>query len=160
MKQNISVAEKYPESINYWDYEKNNCTPQEISFGTNKKYYWKCAKGHSTYVVPKDKCRYNFPCAICSGRQVLKGFNDLWTTHPQIAKLLENPQDGYKVTHGSRKRFNWVCPICGNIIKNKEVNYVVNRGLVCNLCSDGISYPEKVFSSLLKELGIEYIYTN
>lgn len=158
MVKSLSVAEKYPDSLKYWDYKKNDCTPQEVSHGTCKKYYWLCNKGHSTYATPKDKGNYNFPCAICSGRKLLVGYNDLWTTHPHISKLLENPEEGYKITYGSRKRFNWICPTCGNIIKNKEVNNITSRGVICNLCGDGISYPEKLFSSLLKELKINYIY--
>jgi hypothetical protein len=31
--------------LDRWDYELNNCLPSEISYGTGKKYYFKCSKG-------------------------------------------------------------------------------------------------------------------
>lgn len=30
-------------------------------------------------------------CPVCSGKTVVKGVNDLWTTHPEVAKLLKDP---------------------------------------------------------------------
>lgn len=30
-------------------------------------------------------------CPVCAGKKVLIGYNDLWTTHPEIAKLLKDP---------------------------------------------------------------------
>lgn len=30
-------------------------------------------------------------CPVCAGKKVLVGYNDLWTTHPEIAKLLKDP---------------------------------------------------------------------
>lgn len=41
-----------------WDYELNNCSPSDISYGTNKqKYYFKCARGiHKSEL----KCINNF----------------------------------------------------------------------------------------------------
>lgn len=31
--------------LNRWDYEKNKCKPNEISYGSSKKYWFKCSKG-------------------------------------------------------------------------------------------------------------------
>ena len=48
-----------------WDYEKNNgLTPSDILFGSHKKVWWKCSKGHSWYVSPSS--RKNTGCPICS----------------------------------------------------------------------------------------------
>lgn len=30
-------------------------------------------------------------CPVCAGKKVLIGYNDLWTTHPEVAKLLKDP---------------------------------------------------------------------
>lgn len=80
----------------------------------------------------------------------------MWTTNPEQSKLLENPEDGYKYTQRSNKKINWICPDCGNHILNKNPNEVFRRGLSCNKCSDGVSYPEKFISSLLNQLTVSY----
>ena len=42
-----------------------------------------------------------------------KGINDLWTTCPEVAQLLLNPEDGYKLTKSSGKHVDFKCPNCG-----------------------------------------------
>ena len=47
-------------------------------------------------------------CAVCSGKQVEKGFNDLATTHPEISKQAVG-WDPSEFTHGSNKKKEWEC---------------------------------------------------
>lgn len=105
------------------------------------------AKGTNTY------------CPICdgySGKKPLVGINDLWTTHPEIAKMLKNPEDGYKCSHGSSQKMDFVCRYCGEII-NESVNKVVkNNHVTCNFCSKGISYPNRFMANLLKILDVDF----
>lgn len=89
--------------------------------------------------------------------RVVKGKNDLWTTHPEIAKLLLNEDDGYTLSKESHKKTDFKCPNCGVVIRNKHVKAVVKYGLKCPNCSDGISYPEKFVSCLLDFLNVAYI---
>ena len=97
-------------------------------------------------------------CPVCSNRKVFKGVNDMWTTNPELAKLLANPDDGYKYTQSSHHHLDWKCPDCGNIIKNREIKSINNRGLCCPKCSDGISYPEKFMYNLLQQLNVNFVY--
>lgn len=76
----------------------------------------------------------------------------MWTTNPDLAKLLANPKDGYKYTQNSNEKLVWKCPNCGNIIKNKGVCQINKYGLSCARCSDHISYPEKFMFNVLKQL--------
>lgn len=88
---------------------------------------------------------------------VVKGKTDLWTTAPHFANLLLYPEHGYNLSMESHKRDYFVCPNCGEkiycIVRN-----VTKHGLRCSVCSDGISYPEKVISNMLKQLNIDFIY--
>lgn len=86
-------------------------------------------------------------------KRVIKGENDLWTTHRKLALLLKNKEDGYTVSFGSHKVLEWICPNCKNIII-RSVNEVHNHGLSCKFCSDGISFPEKYIASLLAQLNL------
>lgn len=89
-------------------------------------------------------------------RITIVGKNDMWTTNPELARLLLNPEDGYKYMQCSNKKTDWKCPNCENIIKNKNINHIKNRGLSCPICSDGISYPQKFMANVLKELNVDF----
>ena len=97
-------------------------------------------------------------CPVCAGKKVLIGYNDLWTTHPEIAQLLKDPNDGYKYSKGSHKRTDFICPNCYKENKNKEIKNVVKNGLSCRYCSDSISIPEKFMINILEQMNVEYIY--
>ena len=47
-------------------------------------------------------------CAVCAGKQVEKGFNDLATTHPEISKQALG-WDPSELTQGSNKKKEWGC---------------------------------------------------
>ena len=78
--------------------------------------------------------------------------------YPRIAKWLYNDEDGYKYTCGQRVKVDWICPDCGNVVKNIPVNKVVSRRHVpCRRCSDGVSYPNKLMYNLLESLGESFM---
>lgn len=80
----------------------------------------------------------------------------MWTVRPDIAKLLKNPEDGYKYTCGSGKKVAFVCPDCGTVY-TKDIHTVCQQGFVCHKCSDGISYPNKFARALLGLLPVDNI---
>lgn len=94
-------------------------------------------------------------CPVCGNRVVLNGINDISTTHPQIGNMIVHESDKL-ITYGSGKKIDFRCPDCGNII-NSRVKDVVNQGLSCPRCSDGISYPNKFMFNLLSELNVKFI---
>ena len=127
-------------------------------------------KGHSTkvydYICLNDKYKSiikevdlnrNRGCPVCSGKRIVKGINDLWTTDPKVAKLLKNPEDGYIVSNGSHKKLEFVCPYCHSTVIKIVKDVVKYSKVCCNLCSDNKSVPEKFVANILNELKIEYI---
>lgn len=96
-------------------------------------------------------------CRVCCNQKVVRGINDLWTTAPQIAKLLLNKNDGYNVTKFSTKKVDWLCPICNSVL-HKRVSYVsYAENVSCPYCSDGISFPNKLMSNVLSQINVSYI---
>lgn len=95
-------------------------------------------------------------CPYCDGHKVLKGFNDIWTTHPEKANFLLNKKDGYLYSKGSIQKVKIKCPYCGRI-KDIIVKDLINNKNIC-ICYDGISYPEKFMFSLLEQLKVEFYY--
>ena len=82
--------------------------PTKEKAGSNKKMEWKCSKKHIWTAPVASVAITGNGCPFCSGHQVLKGFNDLKTTHPKIAKEIVNG-DPTKVSKGSQKIFIWKC---------------------------------------------------
>ena len=122
--------------------------------GHNEKMYFThhLSDGSSHIVYSKPDRIYNHKCPVCSGLQVCVGFNDIWTTNPDLGNLLANPDDGFKYMQNSNKHTDFKCPVCGYICKDKSINQV-NRDMDvrCPICKDGISYPNKfIFNSLLQ----------
>ena len=77
--------------------------------------------------------------------------NDLWTTRPDIAKLLCNYEDGYLYTKTSTKKVKWKCPICNEILE-KSINSVTYGGLKCPHCHGRKTYPNRFMFRILQQL--------
>ena len=112
----LSIA--YPELAKEWDYEKNSpIIPDMVTKGLDDKYWWICEKGHH-YEAAIDKRVKGQGCPYCKNKRVLVGFNDLVTTHPQVAAEWDyeenendpnTPNTPLEVTAGSNKRVHWKC---------------------------------------------------
>jgi hypothetical protein len=87
--------------------------PQNVSAGTHKKVYWLCPTYGHTYESSLVHRSRGQGCPICSGRQVLSGFNDLATTHPELAAqwhpTLNKELRPQLVTAGSSQNVWWSC---------------------------------------------------
>lgn len=96
-------------------------------------------------------------CQRCGGTRFYCGKNDLQTTHPDIANMLEDSSIGYNVTANSHKKCNWICPTCGLVVKGKSIHNVVKSGLACPICSiRGRSYGERFIAAILKYCRIDF----
>ena len=125
--------------------EYNGCH-EDMSFMCINKHVWES--------TPHDILS-GYGCPYCSGQKVWKGYNDLWTTHPEFAIMLKDPNVGFEISRGSNQCAEWICPDCGTI-KMDSPKEVVAYGFRCSKCSDGISYPNKFMAGILKQLHIDY----
>ena len=82
--------------------------PRTFIAGTNKKLLWRCSLGHNFTMSGNTRVYRGLSCPICSGQKILQGFNDLATTHPELATQLING-DPTSVSKGSDKKFLWRC---------------------------------------------------
>lgn len=98
--------------LNRWDYELNKITPDLVSFGSNKKYYFKCPIGkHAseqkllTNVLKQEGSRACLACNSFATKQIeLLGedlFNKYWSD--------KNTLDPYQVTPKSAKKAWFNC---------------------------------------------------
>ena len=109
-----------------------NFKSTEVSGFSNRKVGWKCSLGHQ-WIATINKRRDKRGCPYCSNKKVLIGYNDLWTTHPELCKELLNKEDGYKVVSGSEKIFSWKCSL-GHIWKGHPYDRI-SRNFGCPYCA-------------------------
>lgn len=128
-----SLANYCPNIEDYWDYEKNGIIkPEQISHASEKKIYLKCQKGHNWIAKAGDFVLRPY-CPYCNGRKVWAGFNDLFTTNPELKPLWSknNTIDPKTIKKGSNKKVLWICQKCGNEYKMAVNN---KRGKLCPKC--------------------------
>jgi DNA-directed RNA polymerase subunit RPC12/RpoP len=89
--------------------------PSRYGSGSKNRMAWKCKKGHIFNSIISDRALKGSDCPYCSGNKVLKGFNDLKTTHPIIASQAVN-WDPSEYSFGSHKTKDWKCKL-GHIYK-------------------------------------------
>ena len=106
--------------------------PSTVSYGSKKVLNWKCSLSHVYETSPNSRTNMKSGCPYCSNTKVLKGFNDLATTHPKIAKEAHG-WDPATVVTGSHDSKLWKCPI--GHIWTSIVNSRTYRGDECSVCS-------------------------
>ena len=145
----ISLASAYPKVAAEWHYEANKnlkdqwdrdiSTPDKISYSSGRKVRWKCEHNHEWVAAVSDRTKGNGTgCPICSNRQVLIGFNDLATTHPQLAKQWHPTKNGAlrptDVTGGTKQTAWWI-GVCGHEWETK-ILIRARDGSDCPYCAN------------------------
>ena len=107
---NNSLAEVHPELVSEWSEKNLPLTPDDITFGSNKKVWWKGTCGHEWQTSVKARLNGE-KCPICSGARVIAGINDLATLEPLLAKQWskKNKIKPTEVSIGSHKKVIWRC---------------------------------------------------
>lgn len=144
-KQNL--LQTNPEIAEKWDYQANYpLRPEYFTRGSNYKVKWKCKNHpwHPYSATIKSQACNGHGCPYCSGSKVLIGFNDLATTHPELAKeLIPEKNDGITaqdISAGSNIPIVWTCKTCGSewtVTPNSRTNSKRKNGKPsgCKKCS-------------------------
>ena len=107
-----------PDLAGEWVYEKNGgLTPLDVLPNSDKRAWWRCSKGHEWQSTIGNRTKGN-GCPYCSGKKVLKGFNDLQTVNPSLASEWNYEKNGdltpENVTPNSNKSVWWKCHLCNH----------------------------------------------
>ena len=110
MAMNNSLAEVHPELVSEWSEKNLPLTPDDITFGSNKKVWWRGTCGHEWQTSVKARSNGE-KCPICSGARVIAGINDLATLEPLLVKQWskKNKIKPTEVSIGSHKKVIWRC---------------------------------------------------
>ena len=107
-----SLKDKFPNLAKEWDYDKNgDLKPENISYGSAQKIWWICPLGHEYEARPNDRTSRNSNCPYCANQKVLKGFNDLKTLNPKLAKEWDYKANGSlkptQISANYTKKIHW-----------------------------------------------------
>ncbi len=86
--------------------EAHDWDPRTVTAMSGSKKKWKCVHGH-IWLARVDSRQQN-GCPVCSGYELLIGFNDLATTHPALASQSVD-WDPKKYSRGSSEKKSWKC---------------------------------------------------
>jgi len=112
--------------------------PTTLSSGSNKKVLWLCNFGHTWRTTPAKRVKGS-GCSTCSNKVLLIGFNDLATTHPEIAAQAHG-WDPTIVMAGSTRKHEWKCAF-GHFWTAQLSNR--RNGTGCPSCADSGFDPNK-----------------
>lgn len=79
-----SVSIDMSDIVSEWDSQRNRLTPDDVVSASRDKVWWICSKWHSYDMSPIHR-REGKGCPYCANLRVIPGFNDLATTHPELA---------------------------------------------------------------------------
>lgn len=124
----------------YWDFNKNdNKQLEKATLGSHNKAWWICDKGHSYEQVISSKVK-GIGCPVCSNTLIIKGVNDITTTHKNILSMWDFEDNSKNnlfpenFSYGSSQKVWWICPSCGNRWQQR-INHIIN-GVGCPKCKN------------------------
>ena len=102
-KSSKPISETHPDLAK----EAHGWDPSKVIAGTRKKLEWKCHLGHVWEARGENRVN-GTGCPFCSHHRPLQGFNDLATTHPELAKEADgwDPKNTFR---WAGKRLAWKC---------------------------------------------------
>ena len=119
-------------------------------------YYTQQGEWKEEYLISEGDLRRGGGCPCCANVAIVPDINSIWATDRWMCDLGLSKEEAEKYTHGKNKKINIICPDCGAQKNNvKILDIYKNKSIGCK-CGDGFSYPEKVMSSILDQLNIDY----
>jgi len=152
-----NLAKNHPELLEEWDYSKNKTLPPEnVSYSSSKSAWWKCSKcGYEWEARISNRAVLKRGCPFCANKVVVRGGNDLCTTHPELANewhLAKNDKlNPHDVTYGSGQKVWWICS------QGHEFEATIlhrSHGTGCPYCHSGrqTSFAEQATFFYVKKL--------
>lgn len=107
------LATLHPKLAAQWHPSLNDgILPSSFAEHSSKQVWWQCEKGHEWKAAISARV-IGHACPFCTNRKVLVGFNDLATTHPEVAAQWHPTKNGdltaEKITAGSHRKIWFIC---------------------------------------------------
>lgn len=146
----------HPDIAKQWHPTKNNgLSAHDFTAGSSIKIWWLLS-----YDDPQTGKHFDFEwqstiknrtskpnCPYLLNQKIMVGFNDLTTTHPDIAKLWNSTKnDNLKpedISKASKKEFYFKCPYCNTEFKEQIIKMTRNKKYKCPNCKKILYNKEK-----------------
>ena len=140
-----SLEVLYPKIAKEWHPTKNGeRTSKEATYGSSKKAWWLCSKGHSYEATISNRTRMKSGCPFCAGKKASED-NNLQKHSPEIAREWHTTKNKNlipkEVTHASHKKVWWLCPK-GHSYQAVVKSRTTGTQTGCPKCSNQSSEPE------------------
>jgi uncharacterized Zn-finger protein len=122
------LATEFPEigkEADGWD-------PSVVLSRTAQKKSWVCISGHKWETAVRHRSLRGWGCPYCSNQRLLVGFNDLKSTHPEIAAEADG-WDATTLTAGSMEKRQWLCPLGHQYFS--AIRDRAQRNTACTTCA-------------------------
>ncbi len=149
-----------PEVAAEWHPTKNgDLKPSDVFSSSNQVVWWKCPKGHEYQATLNSRVnngKQRNGCPICNNKIILKGYNDLETLYPEIAKEWDITKNKgilpSMVSAGTHKKYWWLCPF-GHSYESSPESRAKENGTGCPICANEqqSSFPEQAIFYYLKQ---------
>ena len=154
MDNSISIMR--PELIREWSGKNLPLTPDEVSYGSNKLYWWVGSCGHEWQTSVKARS-HGEKCPICSNARIIPGINDLHTLRPELWREWSEknaPIEPTMLSIGSHQKVKWRCSEGHEWTASVKSRTVNKTG--CPYCShnavlSGYNDLETLFPEVAKE---------
>jgi very-short-patch-repair endonuclease len=158
----MSLAEKYPQLINEFIYEKNpGLKPDELMPNSNKRVWWRCKEGHEYITKICHRTASQSNCPYCSGRK-LTPEKSLAVCNPALADEFHPMKNGSvtpaDIFNSSGKSYWWQCTVEAQHEWKTSVDNR-RRGTGCPYCSGKKTLLNDSFAKKHPELLEECDYT-
>ena len=102
------------ELLRQWNSERNGAlTPETVSYGSKKKVWWRCGKGHEWQAEVTSRTSNHTGCPFCRGVMAWPGETDFATLWPELAAQWHPTRNGAltpsEVLPGSHRKVWWRC---------------------------------------------------
>lgn len=137
-RKSKSLQSLFPDISKEWHPSKNGkITPEYVNAHSHKKFWWLCPQNHEYDMTVKDRVEKCLKCPICSGHRVLKGYNDLETKRPDIAREWHPTHNAQlkasDVMEFSNRKVWWLCP--NGHSYQYSIAHRTKDGRTCPICS-------------------------
>ena len=118
----------------------------QLGFGSGKSVEWSCKAHRHVWEAAVSSRSSGIGCPYCSGNSLMLGFNDLATTHPDLAAELVDQSVATEHSFGTHRKAKWRCKAQGHVWEAE----IVSR-------SSGIGCPECATTGF-SQVGIGWLY--
>ena len=137
-----SLTVNFPGLAKEWHPTKNGAkTPNNYTFGSNKKIWWKCPKGHAfpARICLRTNTKMRTGCPYCACKKVCWD-NSLGFKFPELCREWHPTKNGAKTpsdyTSGSNKKVWWKCLNGHDFPARIALRTTANQMTGCPYCSN------------------------